>query len=170
MPGRPLTELVDPGWAEALEPVADDVARMGEFLRSEVAAGRGYLPAGENVLRALTRPFDDVRVLIVGQDPYPTPGHAMGLSLLGAPDVRPIPRSLQNIFSELVSDVAVPRPANGDLSPVGRPRRAAAQPGPHGGARQARLAPRQGLGSRDGAGDPRPRRARPTAGGDAVGT
>ena len=117
MTGRPLAELVDAGWARALEPVADDVARMGDFLRAEVAAGRGYLPAGENVLRSMTRPFDDVRVLIVGQDPYPTPGHAMGLSFSVLPDVRPIPRSLQNVFTELMSDVGAPRPSTGDLSP-----------------------------------------------------
>ena len=117
MPGRPLTELIDAGWARALEPVADDVARMGDFLRAEVTAGRGYLPAGENVLRSMTLPFDDVRVLVVGQDPYPTPGHAMGLSFSVLPDVRPIPRSLQNVFTELMSDVGAPRPTTGDLSP-----------------------------------------------------
>ena len=117
MPARPLTELVDPGWARALEPVVDVVARMGEFLRGEVAAGRGYLPAGEDVLRSMARPFDDVRVLVVGQDPYPTPGHAMGLSFSVRADVRPIPRSLQNIFRELVDDVGAPMPSTGDLSP-----------------------------------------------------
>ena len=117
MPARPLSEIIDPGWAQALAPVEGDVARMGEFLRAEVAAGRGYLPAGEHVLRAFQRPFDDVRVLIVGQDPYPTPGHPVGLSFSVAPDVRPVPRSLQNIYTELVSDLGVERPANGDLSP-----------------------------------------------------
>ena len=117
MPGRPLTDLVDAGWARALEPVADDVARMGDFLRAEVAAGRGYLPAGDDVLRSMTRPFDEVRVLVVGQDPYPTPGHAMGLSFSVRPDVRPIPRSLANIFRELVDDVGVAVPSSGDLSP-----------------------------------------------------
>ena len=117
MAGRPLGELVDPGWARALEPVTDDVARMGDFLRAEVAAGRGYLPTGDRVLHALTRPFDDVRVLIVGQDPYPTPGHAMGLSFSVLPDVRPIPRSLANIVRELVDDLGVPTPTTGDLSP-----------------------------------------------------
>ena len=116
MPGRPLTDLVDAGWARALEPVADDVARMGDFLRAEVAAGRGYLPAGDDVLRSMTRPFDEVRVLVVGQDPYPTPGHAMGLSFSVRPDVRPIPRSLANIFRELVDDVGVAVPSSGDLS------------------------------------------------------
>ena len=117
MPARPLSEIVDPGWAQALAPVEADVARMGEFLRAEVASGRGYLPAGEHVLRAFQRPFDDVRVLIVGQDPYPTPGHPVGLSFSVAPDVRPVPRSLQNIYTELVSDLGVERPSNGDLSP-----------------------------------------------------
>ena len=101
MAARPLNELVDEGWARALQPVADQVASMGEFLRSEIAAGRGYLPAGENVLRAFTFPLDDVRVLIVGQDPYPTPGHAVGLSFSVAPDVRPLPRSLDNIFTRV---------------------------------------------------------------------
>lgn len=116
MTARPLDQLVDPGWAETLAPVADDIARMGEFLRAEVAAGRGYLPAGENVLRAFARPLADVRVLIVGQDPYPTPGHAVGLSFSVDPDVRPIPRSLQNIYTELVADLGVERPTSGDLS------------------------------------------------------
>ncbi|MFF0814320.1 uracil-DNA glycosylase [Rhodococcus sp. NPDC003318] len=114
---RPLSELLDPGWAQALDPVAGRIAEMGEFLRGEVAAGRGYLPAGDNVLRAFTQPFDDVRVLIVGQDPYPTPGHAVGLSFSVAPDVRPVPRSLTNIFTELGTDLGLPTPSNGDLTP-----------------------------------------------------
>ncbi|PZT98104.1 MAG: uracil-DNA glycosylase [Gordonia sp. (in: high G+C Gram-positive bacteria)] len=115
--GQPLSELVDAGWATALEPVADDVARMGKFLRAELAAGRKYLPSGPNVLRAFTRPFDEVRVLVVGQDPYPTPGHAVGLSFSVAPEVRPVPRSLGNIFTEYGSDLGFPRPSNGDLTP-----------------------------------------------------
>jgi uracil-DNA glycosylase len=114
---RPLTDLVDPGWARALEPVAPQVAELGEFLRAELAAGHQYLPAGENVLRAFTFPFDKVRVLIVGQDPYPTPGHAVGLSFSVAPDVRPVPRSLINIFTEYGADLGYPVPSNGDLSP-----------------------------------------------------
>ncbi|NNM46861.1 uracil-DNA glycosylase [Knoellia koreensis] len=117
MPPAPLTDLVHPSWVPALEPVADTVAELGEFLRAEVAAGRGYLPAGEHVLRAFERPLDDVRVLIVGQDPYPTPGHAVGLSFSVAPDVRPIPKSLVNIYKELQTDLGVPAPTNGDLSP-----------------------------------------------------
>ena len=117
MSPRALTELVDPGWAQALAPVAGRVTEMGAFLRSELAQGRGYLPAGEHVLRAFTQPLDTVRVLIVGQDPYPTPGHPIGLSFSVAPDVRPVPRSLANIYRELVDDLGVPRPGNGDLSP-----------------------------------------------------
>lgn len=108
---------MDEGWAKALEPVASNIASMGDFLRAEIAAGRSYLPAGENVLRAFKQPFDDVRVLIVGQDPYPTPGHAVGLSFSVAPDVKPIPGSLRNIYTELMDDMGVPKPSNGDLTP-----------------------------------------------------
>ena len=114
---KTLEELMEPGWAKALAPVADDVAKMGEFLRGEVAAGRRYLPASEHILRAFQQPFDDVKVIIVGQDPYPTPGHAIGLSFAVAPDVRPIPKSLVNIFNEYRDDLGFPLPANGDLTP-----------------------------------------------------
>lgn len=114
---KPLAELVHPSWVEALTPAADALAAAGLFLRTEVAAGRGYLPAPENVLRAFADPMDQVRVLVVGQDPYPTPGHAVGLSFSVAPEVSPIPRSLTNIYTELEQDVGVPRPSNGDLSP-----------------------------------------------------
>jgi uracil-DNA glycosylase len=117
MSPRPLAELIAPDWAEALAPVAGQVAAMGTFLRDEVAAGRPYLPAGANVLRAFAAPLADVRVLIVGQDPYPTPGHAVGLSFSVAPDVRPLPRSLLNIYRELTEDTGVDRPSNGDLTP-----------------------------------------------------
>jgi uracil-DNA glycosylase len=117
MTARPLSEVVEAGWAAALEPVASPIAAMGEFLRAEVAAGRKYLPAGPNILRAFNQPLADVRVLVVGQDPYPTPGHPVGLSFSVAPDVRPIPRSLQNIYRELQSDLGLPAPSNGDLSP-----------------------------------------------------
>lgn len=117
MPTRALTDLVHPSWANALEPVAGTVSSLGEFLREELAAGRGYLPAGGHVLRAFEHPLEDVRVLIVGQDPYPTPGHAVGLSFSVAPEVRPIPRSLQNIYAEMATDLGLPTPSTGDLSP-----------------------------------------------------
>ena len=108
--------LIDTGWARALEPVAPDIAALGERLRAEVAAGRGYLPAGDRVLRAFQRPLDHVKVLIVGQDPYPTPGHPIGLSFAVERDVRPVPRSLQNIYKELASDLGIPPASHGDLS------------------------------------------------------
>jgi uracil-DNA glycosylase len=116
MTTRPLTEVVEAGWAAALEPVAGQIAAMGDFLRAEVAAGRRYLPAGPNILRAFSQPFADVRVLIVGQDPYPTPGHPIGLSFAVESHVRPIPRSLQNIYRELSSDLGLATPAHGDLT------------------------------------------------------
>ncbi|MFF3643285.1 uracil-DNA glycosylase [Streptomyces sp. NPDC002564] len=117
MAPRPLHEIVEPGWAQALEPVAERIAAMGDFLRAEIGAGRTYLPSGANVLRAFQQPFDDVRVLIVGQDPYPAPGHAVGLSFSVAPEVRPLPGSLLNIYREMGSDLGLPPPSNGDLTP-----------------------------------------------------
>src|ERR687895_516486 len=113
----PLADVMDAGWAAALEPVAGCLAAMGDFLRGEIAAGRRYLPAGDRILRAFTQPFDDVRVLIVGQDPYPTPCHPVGLSFSVAPDVRPLPGSLINIFREYRADLGHPEPSTGDLTP-----------------------------------------------------
>lgn len=109
-------DLIDAGWARALEPVAPDIAALGERLRGEVAAGRGYLPAGDQVLRAFRRPIGDVKVLIVGQDPYPTPGHPIGLSFAVERSVRPLPRSLDNIYKELHADLGIPPAPHGDLS------------------------------------------------------
>lgn len=108
--------LVAPDWAEALAPVDERIASMGRFLRDELAAGRPYLPHGDQVLRAFQRPLADVRVLVVGQDPYPTPGHPIGLSFAVDAHVRPVPRSLANIYRELASDVGVAAPAHGDLT------------------------------------------------------
>nr|WP_306237859.1 MULTISPECIES: uracil-DNA glycosylase [unclassified Ornithinimicrobium] len=112
-----MADLVHPSWARALAPATETVRELGDFLRAEVAAGRGYLPAGPHILRVFEQPLDRVRVLIVGQDPYPTPGHAVGLSFSVAPDVRPVPRSLQNIYAELGTDLGMPTPTSGDLSP-----------------------------------------------------
>lgn len=121
MGGRTLPELaeaglIDVGWARALEPVAADIAALGDRLRAEVAAGRPYLPAGDRVLRAFQRPLADVRVLIVGQDPYPTPGHPIGLSFAVERHVRPLPRSLANIYRELNDDLGIAPAEHGDLS------------------------------------------------------
>ena len=105
------------GWAQALAPVSDAIAGIGEFLRAERAAGRGFLPAADRILAAFHLPLDEVRVLIVGQDPYPTPGHPVGLSFSVAPQVRPLPGSLRNILSEYGTDLGLPAPRCGDLSP-----------------------------------------------------
>lgn len=117
MSTRPLAEIIDPDWAQALEPVEERIRELGVFLREEVSRGRTYLPPGPDVLNAFVRPMREVKVLIVGQDPYPTPGHAMGLSFSVRPDVQPIPRSLANIFRELQADLSLPTPSTGDLRP-----------------------------------------------------
>ncbi|MEE8870275.1 MAG: uracil-DNA glycosylase [Acidipropionibacterium acidipropionici] len=116
MTAQPLSQLVAEDWAEALAPVEPVIHEMGDFLRSELAAGHGYLPSGDRVLRAFSRPMSQVKVLIVGQDPYPTPGHAVGLSFSVERDVRPLPRSLQNIYAELQSDLGIPPCPHGDLT------------------------------------------------------
>ncbi|MFH0412507.1 uracil-DNA glycosylase [Corynebacterium sp. L4756] len=74
------------------------------------------LPARSDILRAFDIAPADVRVLIVGQDPYPTPGHAMGLSFSTQPGIKP-PRSLVNIFKELEADLGLPAPVDGNLLP-----------------------------------------------------
>lgn len=112
-----LSKIVEAGWAAALDPVKDNIAKMGDFLREQLAEGKRYLPSGDNVLRAFKQPFDDVRVLIVGQDPYPTPGHPVGLSFSVDPKVSRLPGSLVNIFSEYSADLGYPTPSTGDLSP-----------------------------------------------------
>jgi len=116
VPRLPLDQLVAPDWATALAPVEPHLRTIGDALRAEIAAGHRYLPAPDAVLRAFTRPMAQVRVLVVGQDPYPTPGHPVGLSFSVAPHVRPLPRSLQNIFRELTDDVGGTPGPSGDLS------------------------------------------------------
>ncbi|MBL3687502.1 uracil-DNA glycosylase [Leucobacter zeae] len=116
-----LAELADGGhiahdWAEALAPMDDRLAELGRFLNAERADGQRVLPAGDRILAAFRRPLADVRVLIVGQDPYPTPGHPIGLSFATAPDVRPVPRSLQNIYKELREDLGIEPAPHGDLT------------------------------------------------------
>jgi uracil-DNA glycosylase len=113
---KSLAELLAPDWAAALAGQEAQIHAMGEFLRAELRAGRGYLPAGNLVLRAFTQPLANVHVLIVGQDPYPTPGHPIGLSFAVNADVRPLPASLANIYRELFDDLGIPPCAHGDLS------------------------------------------------------
>ncbi len=112
----PLRALVAADWADILAPAEPTVARLGEFLRQESRAGHRFLPAGDKILRAFTQPLAAVKVLIVGQDPYPTPGHPVGLSFSVDRSVRPIPRSLENIYAELYADQGIEPPEHGDLS------------------------------------------------------
>ncbi|WP_129662348.1 uracil-DNA glycosylase [Rothia uropygialis] len=116
MPIQPLSDIMAQDWAEALSPVEPTIRKMGDFLRSEHAAGHRTFPTSKNIFRAFQEPLDSVKVLIIGQDPYPTPGHAMGLSFSVQPDVRPLPRSLGNIYKEMESDLGIPAASHGDLS------------------------------------------------------
>lgn len=116
-----LAELAEHGfiaadWAEALEPVGERLAELGQWLNAERAAGHRVLPAGDRMLAAFARPLAQVRVLIVGQDPYPTPGHPIGLSFATSREVAPIPRSLQNIYRELHDDLGIALATHGDLT------------------------------------------------------
>jgi uracil-DNA glycosylase len=112
-----MRDKVGPGWATPMASQHRNLAQLGDFLRAEQAAGRRFLPAASRILAAFQQPFADVRVLLVGQDPYPTPGHPIGLCFSVAPDVRPVPKSLANIFTEYQSDLGLPVPSNGDLTP-----------------------------------------------------
>lgn len=114
---RALDELVHPSWLDVLSPHQQTLTELGAFLRAETSAGRRWAPSGEHILRAFEQPMGEVRVIILGQDPYPTPGHAVGLAFSVNPSVQPIPRSLQNIYRELHDDIGCQRPANGDLTP-----------------------------------------------------
>lgn len=115
-----LARLVDsgrmaPDWAEALAPVDDTIARLGKFLQAEQQAGRGYQPSADRIFRAFERPLADVRVLVVGQDPYPNPAHPIGLSFAVERGVWPLPPSLVNIYVELRDDLGIVPPRHGDL-------------------------------------------------------
>lgn len=101
-------------WVPALASVETTLSHLAGFLSDESSSGRGYLPAPQQVLRALETPLAEVRVLVVGQDPYPTPGDATGLAFAVAPG-RPLPRSLANIADELRADTGDAL-ADGDLS------------------------------------------------------
>jgi uracil-DNA glycosylase len=112
----PAAQPIDPAWADALQPEAATIDELQRFLAAETSSGRGFQPSAAQVLRAFRLPLADVRVLILGQDPYPTPGHPIGLSFATEAHVRPLPRSLQNIYRELRDDVGVATPEHGDLS------------------------------------------------------
>ncbi|MEA5454189.1 uracil-DNA glycosylase [Sinomonas sp. JGH33] len=115
MADAPLDELMHPEWAAALAPVEPQLRHALRTAAADAAGGAVVLPPPPAVLRAFREPLSGVKVLVVGQDPYPTPGHAMGLSFSVAADVRPLPRSLANIFRELADDVGG-APSTGDLT------------------------------------------------------
>lgn len=107
---------IDPSWHPALEPVAAQLHHVMAQLQARRDDGEYIEPQPEDVLRVLRMPLDQVKVLLVGQDPYPTPGHAVGLSFALDPAVRPIARSLTNIFAELRDDLGIEPASSGDLS------------------------------------------------------
>lgn len=112
----PLRAPLEPGWERALNPVEARFGSISDELRRRRGSGEHILPDPQDVLRAFRQPFEQVKVLIIGQDPYPTPGHPIGLSFAVAADVRPLPRSLRNIFTELHSDLGTAPSTHGDLT------------------------------------------------------
>lgn len=116
LPGMALADLMAPDWADALSDVEDELRSVLTFVAAEATRGTHVLPAASNLLRAFRQPLADVKVLILGQDPYPTPGHAVGLSFAVSGPTRPIPRSLSNIYREMESDLGLPPRVHGDLS------------------------------------------------------
>ncbi len=106
-------------WLEVLGDELEQpyMRELRAFLLEEVAAGRGFYPPADRVFNALSlTPFDDVRVVVLGQDPYHGRGQAMGLCFSVPPGV-PAPPSLQNIHKELASDLGLATPSSGDLTP-----------------------------------------------------
>jgi uracil-DNA glycosylase len=116
LPEKALDQLMTPDWAEALSAVEDELRSVLAFVAGEAVRGSQVLPAASNILRAFRQPLAGVKVLILGQDPYPTPGHAVGLSFAVSGQTRPIPRSLSNIYREMESDLGLPPRVHGDLS------------------------------------------------------
>ena len=111
-------EAIPESWRAALEPVlaSPEARRLGGWLCAEEAAGRTVYPPRGSRLRALElTPLDEVKIVILGQDPFHGPGQAMGLSFSVPEGVRP-PPSLANIYKELEADCGIARPTHGDLS------------------------------------------------------
>lgn len=109
---------IEAGWKAALagefeQPYFEAIA---SFLRSEKAAGKVVYPPGGLIFNAFdSTPFDQVKVVILGQDPYHNPGEAMGLCFSVPRGVK-VPPSLVNIYKELQADLGIPAPGHGDLS------------------------------------------------------
>jgi len=104
-------ERVHPEWISALNEVLPQIEKIERTLE-----GQDYQPPANQVLRALEYPLSKMRVVIFGQDPYPTKGHATGLSFSVSADAKVLPKSLQNIFKELTEDIGCEVPLHGDLS------------------------------------------------------
>ena len=154
MSPRPLSELVSPDWADALQPVAATITAMGAFLRAELAAGRQYLPAGEHVLRAFSRPLEPGKDLDRGTRSVSHARASGGSVVLGG--IRtygPSRGRLQNIYAELQADLGIRPAASGDLTPWFAARCAAAQPSADRATGALGITPRQGLGAGDAAGN-----------------
>jgi uracil-DNA glycosylase len=111
-------EALPPSWKKPLKEVCErpEIDALLQFLHDREAAGATIYPAKQNIFAALrATPFDEVSVVIVGQDPYHGPGQAHGLSFSVPPGV-PVPPSLRNIFKELRTDIGMTPPANGTLT------------------------------------------------------
>ncbi len=108
---KSFKEQLHPTWREALEPYIDQLERIEARLIKEP-----FAPDHQSVLRAFETPVDEIKVLIIGQDPYPNPDFAMGLAFSVSPHVTKLPASLKNIFTEYSQDTGYQTPMNGDLS------------------------------------------------------
>ena len=109
---------IEPGWKSVLQNEVEQpyFEKLRDFLKSEIAKGKVIFLPGPQIFNAFnTTPFDKVKVVILGQDPYPTPGQAMGLSF-SVPKGVNTPASLQNIYKELQTDLGIPIAKHGDLT------------------------------------------------------
>jgi uracil-DNA glycosylase len=106
----PLFDQLHPEWQKELERHKNLIERIDTFVQ-----GRELAPSYDSIFRALTQSVDSIRVVVFGQDPYPTKGHAHGLAFSVEASVSPLPPSLRNIYKELQSDLGIVR-TNGDLS------------------------------------------------------
>ena len=114
---------IPPTWPRVLKTQADSntYRDLGSFLDREVAQGWTILPPPQDIFRALeVTPYDSVKVVLLGQDPYHTPGIAHGLSFSVQPHIQTIPPSLKNIYRELSTDMGCRMPNNGYLEPWAR--------------------------------------------------
>lgn len=105
-----LFQTVHPSWSPILEPLQDAI-----ITTYETVSKSQYIPAIERIFAPLSTSIDEVKVVIVGQDPYPNPDYADGFAFSVRPEISPLPASLINIFKELESDLGTKMPENGNL-------------------------------------------------------